>query len=396
MSHLPGNRPARAGFALFSYGFRPFFLGAGLWGATAIALWIAMLTTGLTLPSRFDPLTWHVHEMLFGFVLAAVAGFLLTAIPNWTGRAPVTGAPLAALAGLWALGRVVALISTWMPAWLAVAADLAFPIALAVVVAREIIVSGNRRNLPMIAPVAVLALADLLTDSSLEGFGRLSGYGWRLGLTAILILISVVGGRIVPSFTRNWLAARRRSRLPAAAGAVDRLSLGLLHATLLAWVFAPPGETVGIALLCAAGINLWRLFRWRGVDTHAEPLLLILHVGYAWLVIGVGALGVSLLFPGFPFSAAIHALTAGAIGTMILAVMTRATRGHTGKELRADGMTTLIYALVTLAAAVRISAALAERARADLLLVAAGLWVGAFGLFALRYAPLMLRPRASE
>ncbi|MHB8814366.1 MAG: NnrS family protein [Steroidobacteraceae bacterium] len=396
MSDVTETRSGLPGFALFSYGFRPFFLAAGIWGAVAIALWIAMLTRGLELPSRFDPLTWHVHEMLFGFVLAAVAGFLLTAIPNWTGRRPVAGAPLAILAGLWTLGRVAVLVSAWMPPWLAVAADVAFPIALAAVVAREIILSGNRRNMPMIAPVAVLAIADLLTDSSIEGWGSLSGYGWRLGLTAILILISVVGGRMVPSFTRNWMVARRRVRLPAAGGAIDRVSLGLLHASLLAWVLAPGARPVGIALLCASGMNLWRLVRWRGAETRAEPLLLVLHVGYAWLVIGVGALGVSLLDSAFALSAAIHALTAGAVGTMILAVMTRATRGHTGRELRADGATTLIYALVILAAAVRVSAALVERARADLLLVAAVLWVGAFGLFALCYAPLMLRPRSIQ
>lgn len=390
------SRASRTGRGLFSYGFRPFFLGAGLWGAAAIGLWIAMLITGLTLPSRFDPLSWHVHEMLFGFVLAAVAGFLLTAIPNWTGRRPVAGTPLAILAGLWTLGRIAAVVSSWMPAWLAVLADLAFPVALTALVAREIIVSGNRRNLPIIAPVGVLTLAELLTDSSLEGFTRISAYGWRLGLTAILILISVVGGRIVPTFTRNWLVARRCIRLPAPAGAVDRVSLGLLHASLLTWVFAPPVSSVGIALLGASGINLWRLLRWRGVDTRSEPLLLILHVGYAWLVIGVGALGLSLLHPAFALSAAIHALTAGAIGTMILAVMTRATRGHTGQDLRADGATTLIYSLVILAAAVRIGAALADQARADLLVIAAGLWIGAFALFALRYAPLILRTRTRE
>ncbi|MGH8293931.1 MAG: NnrS family protein [Steroidobacteraceae bacterium] len=389
------TRPAvgRTAAALFSYGFRPFFLGAGIWGAAAIALWIAMLTTGLELPSRFDPLTWHVHEMLFGFVLAAVAGFLLTAIPNWTGRQPVRGAPLATLAGLWILGRVAAVVSAWMPVWLAIAADLAFPVALAAVVAREIIVSGNRRNLPVIAPLVVLALADGLTDSSLEGLGGLSGYGWRLGLAAILILISVMGGRIVPSFTRNWLAARGNGRPPAASGAVDRLSLGLLHTSLVAWVFAPAATAVGIALLCAATVNLWRLLRWRGGQTRSEPLLLVLHVGYAWLVAGIGALGAAVLDPGFPLSAAIHALTAGAIGTMILAVMTRVTRGHTGHELSADGATTLMYVLVTLAAAVRIAAALAQKGRPDLLIGAAALWIAAFGLFALRYAPLLVRPR---
>jgi len=388
-----GRRFPSATPALLSYGFRPFFLAAGLWAAGAIALWIAVLETGMRLPSRFDPLTWHIHEMLFGFVLAAIAGFLLTAIPNWTGRAPVAGAPLAVLLGLWTAGRVAVLLSAWMPAWLAIALDLAFPAALAALIAREILVAGNRRNIPIIAPVLVLGLAAALMDSSLEGYGSAASYGWRLGLTAILILISVIGGRIVPSFTRNWLTARQRTRLPQPSGIVERLSLGLLHAALVVWVFAPAVRASGIGLLCAAGINFWRLLRWRGIDTRGEPLLLVLHVGYAWLVLGVGALGVSILSPGLPMSAAIHALTAGAIGTMILAVMTRATRGHTGRDLAADRATTLVFALVVLAAVVRIGAALAVQARTDLLLASAALWVGAFALFALCYGPLLLRPK---
>lgn len=391
MSAIGSGRVSAQPF--LSYGFRPFFLGAALWASIALALWIAMLTTGLALPSRFDPLTWHIHEMLFGFVLAAVAGFLLTAIPNWTGRRPVSGALLGLLSGLWLLGRIDALISSWLPAWLAVAADIAFPFALVSIVAREIIAANNRRNFPMIVPVTVLAIAELLMDLGFLGFGSLGGYGWRLGLAAILIMISVVGGRIVPTFTRNWLVKDERNRLPPAPGFVDRASLGVLHAALLGWVFYPAAWLTGLALLCGAALNLWRLTRWRAADTRAEPLLLVLHVGYAWLVLGVGALGLATLDAEIPLSAAIHALTVGAVGTMILGVMTRVTRGHTGRELSADRPTSLIYMLVVLAAAARIVAAFVTAARTDWLLAAAALWIAAFGLFTLRYAPLLLRPR---
>ena len=378
---------------VFSYGFRPFFLAAAFWGASAIGLWIAMLTAGFSIPTRFDPLTWHIHEMFFGFVLAAVAGFLLTAIAAWTGRQPVSGAQLGALAGLWLLGRIDSLISQWLPVWLAITADVVFPLALTAAVAREIIAAKNRRNFPIIAPLLVLTAADVLMDLSMAGFGTLSGYGWRLALAAILILISVVGGRIIPSFTRNWLLARGETRLPAPAAVIDRASLGVLHATLVAWVFFPTAYATGVALLVGAALNLWRLLRWHGAATHSETLLAALHVGYGWLVLGVAALGFSNLDTAFPLSAAIHALTVGAIGTMILAVMTRVSRGHTGRQLTADRATSLIYALVILAAAARISAAVAAAAREDLLLLAAALWVGAFGLFALRYAPFLLRPR---
>ena len=378
-----------------SYGFRPFFLAAAGWSAIAIALWIAMLSAGLRLPTRFDPLSWHIHEMLFGFVLAAVAGFLLTAIPNWTGRRPVSGALLGSLMGLWLLARIDAMACEWIAPWLAITIDIAFPLALAVVVAREIIAARNRRNYPIIAPVVVLGAANLLMDLSLEGSGVLGSYGWRLALAAILVLVSVIGGRIVPVFTRNWLVNRRKDGLPSPTGVIDRASLGVLHAALMIWAFLPTGVVTGFALLVGAGLNLWRLLRWRGIATRTEPLLLILHIGYGWLVLGVAALGVANLDTAFPSSAAIHALTAGAIGTMILAVMTRVTRGHTGRDLTADIATSVIYGLVILAAAVRVAAALDGNARA-LLLASAALWISAFGLFVVRYGPLALRPRAAQ
>ncbi len=391
------NDPRAAGgtgHPLLSYAFRPFFLAAALWAALAIGLWIGMLTTELSLPSRFDPLDWHIHAMLFGFVPAAIAGFLLTAGANWTGREPVSGAPLALLVILWSLARLVQLIGAWLPLGVVIGTDLAFPIALTGTVAHELIAARNRRNYPMIVPLVVLTVAQLLMDLAAEGgFPSLAGYGWRLGLAAALILISVLGARIVPSFTRNWLLARHREPPPASGGLLERAAHALMPGALMAWAFLPQARWVGVLLVGGAVLNLWRLMRWRGMATREEALLLVLHVGYAWLVVGVGMLGIATLTPAFPLAAAIHALTAGAIGTMILAVMTRVSRGHTGRTLTADRATIWVYALVVLAAAVRIAAALAARAQEDLLIASALLWIGAFGLFALRYAPLLLRPR---
>ena len=390
----PGGASSADSPALLSYAFRPFFLAASLWAALAIGLWIGMLTRGWSLPIRFDPLDWHIHAMLFGFVPAAAAGFLLTAGANWTGRTPVSGAPLGLLVGLWIAGRLAQLVSAWLPAGLVIGVDLAFPLALAATVAYELIAARNRRNYLMIVPLVVLALAQLLMDLSVEGgLPALAGYGWRLGLAAALILISVVGGRIVPSFTRSWLLARREVRVPPPPGRLEQAALALLHTAFIAWVFFPQARAVGALLLCAGGLNLWRLLRWRGVAVRAEPLLFVLHVGYAWLVVGAAALGAASLYPAFPLAAAIHTLTAGAIGTMILAVMTRVSRGHTGRTLAADGWTTFIYGLVILAAVVRIAAEMAGRAQEDLLVVSAVLWMGAFGLFAVRYAPLLALPR---
>ena len=333
MSSAVSGVAGRGTPVFLTQGFRPFFLAAGLWSAAALALWIVMLATGTALPSRFDPLSWHIHEMLFGFVMAAVAGFLLTAIPNWTKRLPISGFPLALLAGLWLLGRIACLISALMPAWLAVAADLAFPALLAIVVAREIIASKNWRNLPIVVSVTVLGIANLLMHLEADGVAVPTGLGWRLGLAAVIVLISVMAGRIVPSFTRNWLAKRQIENLPAAPGAIDRAALGVLHVGLFGWVFLPEFQPVGVILLLGAALNLWRLLRWCGAATAAEPLLLVLHVGYGWLVLGVALLGLAVIDAHLPQSAAIHALTAGAIGTMTLAVMTRATLGHTGRAL---------------------------------------------------------------
>jgi uncharacterized protein involved in response to NO len=381
---------------LLTQGFRPFFFAAGFWSAAALAFWIIMFATGIAAPSRFDPLTWHIHEMLFGFVMAAIAGFLLTAIPNWTQRLPVRGGPLALLAGLWLLGRIVCLVSAELPSWLAIAADLSFPVVLVGVVAREIVAGRNWRNLPMVAPVIVLGFANLLMHLESAGVAVPSGLGWRLGLAAVVVLVSVVAGRIVPSFTRNWLAKRQSPDLPAPHGLIDRVALGVLHAGLFGWAFFPSLEAIGGLLLLGAALNLWRLLRWRGGATAAEPLVLILHVGYAWLVLGAALLGAAMLDTPVPQSAAIHALTAGAIGTMILAVMTRATRGHTGRDLTADRVTSLIYVLVSLAAATRVAAAFSTDMIMSLLIASACFWIAAFGGFLLHYGPMLLGSRGAR
>jgi uncharacterized protein involved in response to NO len=330
--------------------------------------------------------------MLFGFVMAAVAGFLLTAIPNWTGRQPVSGAPLTLLAGLWLLGRISCLISALLPPWLAIVADLSFPLVLAGVVAREIVAGRNYRNLPMTAAVTGLAIANLLMHLEAAGVPLPAGLGWRLGLAAVIVLISVVAGRIVPSFTRNWLAKRRDIDLPVGNEWIDRAALSILHVGLFSWALFPAFRAVGALLLLGAAFNLWRLLRWHGSATVAEPLLLILHIGYAWLVLGATLLGLALLNLNVPQSAAIHALTVGAIGTMILAVMTRVTRGHTGRALSADRGTVAIYLLVNIAAITRVVAAVGGAWTMPLLVASAILWIGAFVLFVSLYGPMLLLP----
>jgi uncharacterized protein involved in response to NO len=379
--------------AFLSAGFRPFFLAAGIWAALAMALWSAVLATGTALPSRLDPLDWHIHEMLFGFVMAAIGGFLLTAVANWTGRPPVRGSTLAGLLALWLLGRVACFVSALLPLWLVIAAALSFPVALAIVAGREMAAGRNWRNMRLLVPVAVLGAANLLMDLESAGVAIPHGLGARLGVAATLILISVIGGRIVPSFTRNWLVRRRSARLPTQPRALDRAALGVLHAGLIGWVAYPQSGLVGALLLAGALLNAWRLLNWQGMSTLREPLLFILHLGYAWLVLGTALLGLAALGLEVPASAAIHALTAGAIGTMVLAVMTRASRGHTGRALCADPITNLVYACITLGAIARVAAAFFGAHAMPLLMASAGLWIAAFGLFALSYAPMLLLPR---
>jgi uncharacterized protein involved in response to NO len=366
---------------------------AALWAALALTLWIVLFAMGGSLPSRFDPLTWHIHAMLFGFVPAAIAGFMLTAIPNWTGRKPIQGTALASLVILWLLGRVACLVSAFLPLWLAAAADLAFLFVLCAIAASEIVAARNWRNLMMPVPIGVLGVADLLMYLELAGFEVPAGLGWRLAIAAIISLISAVGGRIIPVFTRNWLMKRGVTSLPAAHSLIDGAALATLHTGLLGWAIFPNSRLVGVVLLLGAALNVWRLARWRGTATLREPLLAILHVGYAWVAVGAGLLGGSLLTTGIPEAAAIHALTAGAIGTMVLAVMTRVTRGHTGRLLESDRTTTLIYATITLAGVTRVAAAFAEASAMALLSISSLLWVTSFFLFAWTYWPMLVWPR---
>jgi uncharacterized protein involved in response to NO len=382
--------------AVLDYAFRPMFLAAGSWAVIALALWLAMFFGYVQLPTRFDPLAWHVHEMLFGFVMAAVAGFLLTAIPNWTGRLPVRGLRLAILAGLWLLGRLACLISADLPAWLAVLADLAFPTALLAVAAREIIAGRNWRNLPMTAPLVLFIIADLLMHLESLGVSVPTGLGWRLAVGAPIVLISVIGGRIIPSFTRNWLFKRKSSRLPSPQDMLDTAAVALLAAALILWAFLPDHRVTGALLIAAALLNAVRLGRWAGMASWPEPLLVILHIGYGWVAVGTALLGLSIFNIGVPVASAIHALTAGATAIMILAVMPRVTLGHTGRELTANRATVAVFCLINAAAIIRVCASWHTEFMTILLLVAGACWIAAFGLFELVYGPMLLTRRSAS
>jgi uncharacterized protein involved in response to NO len=389
VAHQPVPRyRAYAGPAIFAQGFRAFFFAAGCWAALGMALWILVWRGAIVLPTAFAPSIWHAHELVFGYGVAAVTGFLLTAIPNWTGRFPLQGGPLAGLVMLWLAGRIAVAVSALIGPELAAIIDVAFLIVLWAFVVREILAGRNWRNLPMPLALAALALANAASHVD-----ALSAYGIRGGIAILAALIGLVGGRIVPSFTRNWLARHGAAEMPAPFGALDRLMLALLVIALALWVVAPDWAGTGVAAGAAGIATVARFRRWRAQDTTPEPLLWVLHLGYFWLAAGLGLIAAVPAW-GVPPIVAIHALTAGAIGTMTLAVMTRASLGHSGRALTADLWTTLIYVLVTAAALARIAAHMFATHYAAWIDAAGGLWIAAFTLFAVRYAPVLLRRNA--
>ena len=374
-------------------GFRPFFLGGAVWALVVVALWVCALSGAVELPTRLDPLAWHRHEMLFGYLGAVIGGFLLTAIPNWTGRAPISGARLALLAGLWLAARLALLFSAFTGIALAVALDIGFLIVLAIVAAHEILAAKNR-NIPIAIAIALFAAAAAIDHAEALGAIEPTGLGWRLGFALVLMLVSLIGGRIIPAFTRNWLVkAGRQQRLPAQPGRFDIVTLALTGLGLLGWAIVPEAAVAGALLIAAGLLQAVRLARWAGLRTIGEPLVFILHLSYAWLPLGLVLLGASFFVWCIPSSSAIHALSAGTMASMTLAVMTRATLGHTGRPLHADGWTQAIYALVTIGAVVRFAAPMLPFDYMRAIEVAGALWGAAFLLFALVYGPKLLGPR---
>lgn len=377
---------------VFDHGFRPFFFLAGAWSAIAVALWLAMLAGRLESPSALDPVSWHVHEMVFGFAAAAIGGFILTAIPNWTGRAPVAGAKLAGLVAAWLAGRIAIFWSAAIGAEAAAILDLAYLVALCAVAAREITAGGNRRNLPIAGIIGLLAACNLLVHLEQLGVAETAAMGNRLGIAVIVLLVTVIGGRITPAFTRNWLRARDDDVEPREAGWPDRVTIAATALAGLSWGIAPDWTGTGAVAILAAVGHAIRLAGWRGHRTLAEPLLSVLHLGAMWLVVGFALLGASVFVNGLEQTAALHALTAGAVGTMVLAVMTRASLGHTGRDLKAGTGTKAVFALVTLAALARVLSPAFAGAETAMQVLSGALWIGAFALFAVLYAPVLLLP----
>jgi len=378
---------------VFAAGFRPFFASCALYAVILMTGWVGVFTFGWHVAGS-QPVNWHAHEMIHGVVAAAIAGFLLTAVPKWTGTRPVDGAGLLALWLLWVAGRIGFWVADTggpgMAGRFVEAVDLLFLPALAVAVAWPILKTGNRRNL-----LIVLVLAALFASNLMQGFIPLAQRANILALDLVLLLMVVIGGRIGPAFTRNWLA---REGLNAEAVQVhpwlDRLALSLVVLLAIASLSGLPAKVVGTIALAGALANLARLLEWQGWRAWRDPLVWVLHLGYAWIVIALFLRGIAGHTFALPGNAWIHALGVGAMGTLVLGVMSRATLGHTGRELRLPTGGWAMFALVTVAAVARTGNAIGWFDHNVSLSVAGLAWIAAFAIFGLLFFSKLLQPRA--
>ena len=380
---------------LWARGFRPFFLGVGVYGALVVAAWLAMWRGALPAPLWLAPAWWHGHEMLFGLVAAAIAGFLLTAAPVWTGRPALRGTPLMALTGLWALGRLAMVAAGALPAALVAGIDLAFLPLVALVLVRTVWRTGQPRNYGVVALVGGLALANAAVHAQALGLAVASAAGaLRFTVDVVVVLIVVIGGRITPVFTANALlrrdvAARVRSR-----PWLDRLAVASTALVAGVGLLAPRSAASGVLAAVAGVAVAARMLGWQTIWSWRDPLVWSLHAGMAWVALGLLLVAAGDLRQSVPPTAGLHALTAGAMGSMILAVMTRVSLGHTGRPLVLPRGALGSYVLVHAGAAARVAAALAPAPVREALLLAGGLlWAAAFGLFAVLYGPILVGPR---
>jgi uncharacterized protein involved in response to NO len=379
------------GWPLLAAGFRPFFLLGSIHAGLMMLVWLPVFYGELKLVSAFAPRDWHAHEMLYGYLPAVVTGFLLTAIPNWTGRLPLQGRPLLVLVLVWIAGRLAVTFSAgtgWLPAMLI---DGSFLLLVAAATAREIVAGRNWRNLNVVLLVLVLLTGNVAFHLEAH-FNGAADLGIRIGIAVVVLLISLIGGRIIPSFTRNWLVRANPGRLPVPFGRFDMAVVAISALALLCWVIDANSRLAAMALGLTGLLHLARLARWAGDRTWRERLLLILHVGYAFVPLGF-LLGAASSFGLVQAGAGVHAWMAGAAGVMTLAVMSRASLGHTGRQLTASAATQGIYVAIVVAALARICAALEPAHYGALLHVAAFAWTAAFLGFAIAYGQLLASHR---
>jgi uncharacterized protein involved in response to NO len=381
----PSTRPR--GLPLLRLGFRPVYLGAAAFACIAVPLWIALLFGRTQLPLSLPPLLWHAHEMLFGFAVAVVVGFLLTAGKAWTGLETPRGAFLGALAALWLAARVAAIIA---PYPLYAVLDLVLLPVVAALFVDVLVRARNRRNLPLAGILVLLSVANLLFHLSVLGTIGLAPVRALYAALALIVLIEcVMAGRVVPLFTANATGTAKAPPRPR----LEAVTIGASALALLAWVADASGSLPATLFLLAAALHVVRQWRWKPWITRGRPILWILHASYAWIPVGFALLALAQL-GWLPTSAGVHALAVGATAGLIIGMMTRTARGHTGRPLRASKAEVAAYLLVMAAAVARVLLPLAAPAlTAAWLTAAAFAWAAAFALYLVVYAPWLLRTR---
>jgi uncharacterized protein involved in response to NO len=385
--------PQATGMPLLRAGFRPFFLLAGVQATLLVPLWLAQVLSGLSLSLPYTPSLWHGHEMIFGFGGAAVAGFLLTAIPNWTGIATPTGGKLGALVALWLAARIGFALGGALPPWVAAVPEMLFLPAVGIGIAVPLIRAGKPRNTVFLALLAVLTVADGLVVAEMNGLASTGRNGLYLGLFLLVTMIGIIGGRIIPGFTQNGLRQAGIAWQPPQRPLLDKLCIVSLVAVAAAEAASPGAVWGGALCLVAAGLHAVRLAGWNGWRTTRIPLLWVLHLGYSWVPVGLFLVGTAALAPSWLGAGeALHALTVGAVGTMVLGVMSRAALGHSGRPLVLAPMTVAAYLLVWSAGWLRVLGPLVDPT--------IGLWLSGlawslgFALYVTVYAPICLSARA--
>ncbi|MFA9411939.1 MAG: NnrS family protein [Deltaproteobacteria bacterium] len=386
---------------LFTYAFRPLFLLATLYALAVVPVWAAAWLGYLPMPTSLGtPSWWHAHEMIYGFAWAAIGGFALTAVATWTKRPPVAGAPLMILSALWVTARVLFVLPS--PSLLppAIAADLGYGLLLFVLMSREVIAARSQRNYTVLVILGLLPVTDALFF-----WGMTQNASWTMtalfaGLWLVVMLINLIGGRVIPGFTRNWLKRqlveqkREPATLPPTFDRFDLFTTSLMVAFAVLHLLGAPSRWIAVLGLLTSVMLFIRLTRWQGIHTGSEPLVWVLHVAFSWLPLG-------FLFLAFaelgllPRTAGIHALTSGAITTMIIAIAGRAALGHTGRPLESHPVLTAAYVLITAAAICRVAATVGPEARA-LLALSAVAWFLGFVCFAWRYVPILTQGKVQR
>lgn len=389
-----GTGPARPAFALFAYGFRPFFWAAGVFAALAVIAWLWIYRTGVLPLQGLPPQLWHGHEMLFGFVAAAIAGFLLTAVPSWTGARGFAGMPLVLVAIAWLAGRLAFAAAAVLPVKLIALCELSFIPGLAILLLPPLLRARNR-NTPLLLVLAAVWISDaVFLYGLMRGDAQLARATMLVAIDIVLLLVTIIAGRIIPAFTANALRTAGQAVDMRVSVRTDAVVIASMAAIVLLDILAPAYRVAGVLAGLAALAHAWRLAGWRSLRTLRQPLVWCLHLAYAWLPLGLALKAVFVLTGASWSTHWMHALTIGTASSMVLAVMTRAALGHTGRPLVAATAIAWAYLLLSAAALVRVFAPVLPRVSYQWTVTLAGtLWVVAFGLYLIVYTPILMRPR---